>query len=72
MLKKNNHTYKTIFTWFSSFSTFTKLQGFHYYQRKKYKCGSIVFFSFSLKKTTTTRNPNHQKLVSTSCAQDSQ
>ena len=29
--KKNNHTHKTIFTWFGNLLTSMKLQGFHYY-----------------------------------------
>jgi len=32
--KENNHTHKTIFTWFSNLSTSMELQGFHYYQGK--------------------------------------
>ena len=32
--RKNNHTHKTIFTWFGNLPTFTELQGFHYYQGK--------------------------------------
>ena len=32
--KENNHTYKTIFTWFGNLLTSTELQGFHYYQEK--------------------------------------
>ena len=31
MPKKNNHTHKTVFTWFGNLPTSTKLQGFHYY-----------------------------------------
>ena len=34
MPKKNNHTHKTIFTWFGNLLTSTKLQGFHYYEGK--------------------------------------
>ena len=30
--KKNNHSHKTIFTWFGNLPTSTELQGFHYYQ----------------------------------------
>ena len=29
--RKNNHTYKTVFTWFGNLPTFMKLQGFYYY-----------------------------------------
>ena len=43
--KKNNHTHKTIFTWFGNLPTSTELQGFHYYQRKL-QCAAIVFFFF--------------------------
>ena len=32
--KENNHTHKTIFTWFGNLPTSTELQGFHYYQGK--------------------------------------
>ena len=32
--RKNNHTYKIIFTWFGNLPTSTELQGFHYYQGK--------------------------------------
>ena len=34
MPKKNNHTHKTIFTWFGNLSTSTELQGFHYKIRR--------------------------------------
>ena len=33
-VKENNHTHKTIFTWFGNLSTSTKLQGFHYKIRR--------------------------------------
>ena len=57
--KKNNHTHKIVFIWFSNLSTSTELQRFHYYQKKKkYKCDNIVFF-LSLKKLPR-QNPNHQ------------
>ena len=29
--KKNNHTHKTVFTWFDNLPTSTELQGYHYY-----------------------------------------
>ena len=32
--KENNHTHKTIFTWFGNLPTFTELQGFHYKIRR--------------------------------------
>ena len=32
--KENNHTHKTIFTWFGNLPTSTELQEFHYYKRK--------------------------------------
>ena len=41
--KKNNHTYKTVFTWFGNLPRSTELQGFHYYQRKL-QCAATVFF----------------------------
>ena len=47
--KKKNHTYKTVFTWFSNLLTSTELQGFHYYQGK---IKSAVVQFFSLSKTT--------------------
>ena len=47
--KENNHTHKTIFTWFGNLLMSTKLQGFHYYQEKKentkYKVRHQFFFS---------------------------
>ena len=43
--KKNNYTYKTVFTWFGNLPTSTELQGFHYYQGKNTKCSHIIFFS---------------------------
>ena len=33
-VKENNHTHKTIFTWFGNLSTSTELQGFHYKIRR--------------------------------------
>ena len=43
--KKNNHTHKTIFTWFGNLPTTTELQGFYYYQRKIHSttCGYNIF-----------------------------
>ena len=38
--------HKTIFTWFGNLPTSTKLQGFHYYQGKKYKV-RLQYFSLS-------------------------
>ena len=32
--KENNHTHKTIFTWFGNLPTSTELQGFHYKIRR--------------------------------------
>ena len=34
---QRKQSYMTIFTWFDNLLTFTKLQGFHYSQRKKKK-----------------------------------
>ena len=50
MLKKNNHTHKTIFMRFGNLPTFTELQGFHYYQ-EKIQSVAIQFF-LSLKNYT--------------------
>ena len=58
--KKNNHTYKIIFTWFGNLSMSMELQGFHYYQGKNTKCGSIMFQSLKHDNKT---NPNHQNCV---------
>ena len=33
-VKKNNHTYKTVFMWFGNLFTSTELQRFYYYQGK--------------------------------------
>ena len=40
--KKNNHTHKTVFTWFGNLPTSPELQGFHYYKRKL-QCAVTVF-----------------------------
>ena len=48
--KENNHTYKTIFTWFGNLPTSTELQGFHYYQRK---IQSAAIDILTLKNTAT-------------------
>ena len=45
--------------WFGNLLTSTELQGFHYYQKKKYKCGSTVFLSLK----NYNQNPNHQNCV---------
>ena len=58
--RKKNHTHKPIFTWFGNLPTFTELQEFHYYQGK---VQSATVQYFSLSRTITTRNPNHQKTV---------
>ena len=42
--KKNNHTHKTVFTWFGNLPMSSELQGFPYYQRKL-QCVATVFFS---------------------------
>ena len=43
--KENNHTHKTIFTWFDNLLTSTELQEFHYYQGKntEYKTAATIF-----------------------------
>ena len=48
--KENNHTHKTIFTWFSNLPTSTELQGFHYYQGK---VQSVATDILTLKNTAT-------------------
>ena len=56
--KKNNHTHKTIFTWFGNLPTSTELQGFHYYQGKV-KGAATIFFSHT-KHNNSKKNPNNQ------------
>ena len=56
--KKNNHTHKTVFTWFGNLPTSTELQGFHYYKKKVY---NVRLHCFSFSKTTRRQNPNHKK-----------
>jgi len=46
---KNNHTHKTVFTWFGNLPTSTKLQRFHYYQGKIQNT-AVQFFSLRKKK----------------------
>ena len=59
-LKKNNHTHKTIFTWFGNLPTSTEQQGFHYYQeriqRTKLRLQSFFLFFFLIKNTATPLN----------------
>ena len=45
--RKNNHTYKIIFTWFGNLPTSTELQGFHYYQGKIQSITCIYNISLS-------------------------
>ena len=45
--EKINHMHKTVFMWFDNLSTFTKLQGFHYYQEKIQSAAVQFFFCFS-------------------------
>ena len=73
--RENTHqrkiiSHKTIFMWFGNLPTSTELQGFHYYQGKKYKV--LLQFFLSLKKHNNHKNPNHKITFSTSCAHDSQ
>ena len=68
--EKKNHTYKTVFTWFSNLLTSTELQGFHYYQGK-IKSAATIFFSLS-QETRQQQNPNLKIGFSRSCAYDSQ
>ena len=49
--KKNNHTHKTIFTWFGNLPMSTELQRFHYYKRKL-QCAVTVFFFLKNNKKT--------------------
>ena len=55
--KENNHTHKTIFTWFDNLPTSTKLQGFHYYQERMQSAVTI----FSL--TQTWQSHHHKTLI---------
>ena len=48
--KKNNHTHKTIFTWFDNLPTSMELQGFHYYQGR-IQSTTCNYNIFSLSKT---------------------
>ena len=56
--KENNHTHKTIFTWFGNLSISTKLQGFHYYQGK-YKVRLQCFFTLSQDDNNTIKKPHN-------------
>ena len=56
MQKKNNHTHKTVFTWFDNLLTFIELQEFYYYQGKI----QVRQYSFFLLSKTISRNPNFQ------------
>ena len=58
MLKKNNHTHKTIFMRFGNLPTFTELQGFHYYQEKIQSAATVFLVS---QERQQQQNPNHQK-----------
>ena len=58
--KENNHTHKTIFTWFGNLSISTKLQEFHYYQGK-YKGWLQCFFTLSQDDNNTIKK-NHTTL----------
>ena len=70
--KENNHSHKTIFMWFGNLPTSTELQEFHYYQGGKYKM-RLQFFTLSEDDNNNhKKNPNHQKTVFTSYAQESQ
>ena len=57
--KENNHTHKTIFTWFGNLPTSTELQRFHYYQEKRNTRYGYNFFLLTLKNTTTPKNPKN-------------
>ena len=64
MPKKNNHTHKTVFTWFGNLPTTTELQGYHYYQGRiqSTTCGYNIF-SLYIKhgNNTTLKNPNYKR-----------
>ena len=49
MPKKNNHTHKTVFTWFGNLPTSIELQGFHYYQGKNTEYGSTISLKNNIK-----------------------
>ena len=66
--KENNHTHKTVFTWFGNLRTSMELQGFHYYQGK-IQIAATMFLTLSLKNRQH-QNPNNQAAFSTSYAQD--
>ena len=57
--KENNHTHKTIFTWFGNLPTSTEWQGFHYYQGIVQS--AAIIFSFSQKHG----NKTHDKTLIT-------
>ena len=56
--KENNHTYKTIFTWFGNLPISTELQRFYYYQGNKIQSAATVF---SISQERQQPNPNHRK-----------
>ena len=56
--KENNHTHKTIFTWFGNLPSSTELQGFHNYQGRIQSAATV----FSLSKT---RQQHHHKTLIT-------
>ena len=56
--KENNHTHKTIFTWFGNLPTSTELQGFHYYQERIQVVATV--FSDSQKHGN---NTHHKTLI---------
>ena len=52
--------HKIVFTWFGNLPMSMELQRFYYYQRKK-QSAAVQYFSLS--RTMTIQNPNHQKTV---------
>ena len=65
MPKKNNHTYKKVFTQFNNLSISMELQGYYYYQERIQSTTSLAATIFSLymkhSNFTTLKNPNYKR-----------
>ena len=57
--KENNHTHKTIFTWFGNLPTSTELQGFHYYQGRIQSVATVFSLSQERHDKKKKKNPNN-------------
>ena len=55
--KKNNHTHKTVFTWFRNLLTSTECRDFTIIKENY----NVQLQCFSFSKTTRRQNPNHKK-----------